>query len=463
MINRRDVLCRLGPLALALPYSVPVTAATTTSLDLQKDFGCVGDGSDEQERLVGAISAARTLGAQLRAGAKRFGHSDVIDFGNVSIIGQGSDKTEFVALTPGRSALIIGGNGACAAGFRTTSPHATKRLLNDESAGLLARNANQFNVHDVHAIGAASVGHMYRGCTDGAITDANASYTLADGIHITGGCERLHCISPTATHTGDDGVAIVSYVKDGKLCQDITVVGATAIDTVRGITVVGGRRIRHLSPITKLTRYCAVYLMGEVSYNTYGLEDVVVFDADIQAPNQKRNSHCSVMIGGRDGMAQAGAEEVSLRAVRCGIVRLKVRADGRTDARAAIGLDPGSEDCFVKNAYISDFGGTDVPAVMVGGSGALLTDVHVDTMSGGFVACAPTASGQFYGEQLSARNICAASRLNRLFDFGGAPHITSISIKHVAITNPPGRPVVSVFSWLGPDEVSIADFVVRQK
>jgi hypothetical protein len=123
--------------------------------------------------------------------------------------------------------------------------------------------------------------------------------TLADGIHITAGSRNGRVLNNVVRETGDDMIAVVSYSDSGKavhnsaqkladawdenvakrLNRNILIAGNRVSGQYwgRGITVIGGQSVTITrNTIENVTHGAAVLLAREASFQTFGVENVVV-------------------------------------------------------------------------------------------------------------------------------------------------------------------------------------------
>jgi hypothetical protein len=127
------------------------------------------------------------------------------------------------------------------------------------------------------------------------------SRSLSDGIHMSGGSFEGKVIGNTVRETGDDMIAVVSYLTQEGWASESAKVTASALDDRkelklsrniliadnfvtgqywgRGISVVGGSHVTiKNNTIERNTVAAAVYLAREASYNTFGVHHVRVQD-----------------------------------------------------------------------------------------------------------------------------------------------------------------------------------------
>lgn len=123
--------------------------------------------------------------------------------------------------------------------------------------------------------------------------------TLADGIHITAGSRNGRVLNNVVRETGDDMIAVVSYSDSGKavrnsarklaeawdenvdkrLNRNILIAGNKVSGQYwgRGITVVGGQSVTITrNTIENVTHGAAILLAREASFQTFGVENVVI-------------------------------------------------------------------------------------------------------------------------------------------------------------------------------------------
>lgn len=154
------------------------------------------------------------------------------------------------------------------------------------------------------ANGASSAGIILLHADGFLVADNTVVRTLADGIHITGGSRNGRVLGNTVRETGDDMIAVVSYAGVGpaalgtaaqmssqwttrvanKLNRNILIAGnhVSAQYWGRGITVVGGEAITiRGNRLDNIPLAAAILLAREASYETFGVNDVLVADNTI--------------------------------------------------------------------------------------------------------------------------------------------------------------------------------------
>jgi parallel beta-helix repeat protein len=132
--------------------------------------------------------------------------------------------------------------------------------------------------------------------TDFLVAENTVSRSLSDGIHITSGSSYGRVLNNTVKETGDDMIAVVSYIGDPStsaeaiasdfdarkargLNHHITIANNTVAGQYwgRGISVVGGENITiENNSIEGTTHGAAVYLARETSYLTFGVRNILV-------------------------------------------------------------------------------------------------------------------------------------------------------------------------------------------
>lgn len=131
------------------------------------------------------------------------------------------------------------------------------------------------------------------------IANNTVSRTLADGIHVTNGSRNGRILNNIVRETGDDMIAVVSYIDGGNAAlnkaSDVLGDWLTRLDTRinkniviagnrvggqywgRGITVVGGRMVTIARNTVDNVPYGAgILLAREANYQTFGTRNVLV-------------------------------------------------------------------------------------------------------------------------------------------------------------------------------------------
>ena len=87
-------------------------------------------------------------------------------------------------------------------------------------------------------------GMIMLNCSYGTISNNQVHWTWADAIHNTDMTNNVLITNNTIHNPGDDSIAVVSYGGNA-LCHDINIISNTIYNTTnRGITVIGGRRVK---------------------------------------------------------------------------------------------------------------------------------------------------------------------------------------------------------------------------
>jgi hypothetical protein len=152
---------------------------------------------------------------------------------------------------------------------------------------------------------ASSAGIFVYRAQDFLVAENEVVRSLADGIHITGGSARGRVLGNTVRETGDDMIAVVSYLGQGgwwaesaqqvaqayearrstHLVHNMLIEGNTVSGQYwgRGITVVGGEHVTiRRNTITDTPQAAGIMLAREQGYVSFGVRHVLVRDNVIQ-------------------------------------------------------------------------------------------------------------------------------------------------------------------------------------
>ncbi|MHA0286131.1 glycosyl hydrolase family 28-related protein [Mycobacterium sp. C3-094] len=214
---------------------------TTTNTVNVKDYGAVGDGVTDDSAALKAAEAAMTSGSTLYFPEGNYRFAQQNPAGHAAILLKGlSDVT--VEFAPGARLLMdnldASGHGT-SHGIRIEGAAANITLLNPDIEWVTRPSARSFGdgisvlgwpsdspppsgwsgstgtVQNVSVINgrvenAPQAGAVFMGCSDVTVTDFTAVGTLADGLHFNAN-RRVTVDGLTATNTGDDGLAFVTY------------------------------------------------------------------------------------------------------------------------------------------------------------------------------------------------------------------------------------------------------------
>lgn len=214
------------------------TASNTVNV---RDYGAVGDGVTDDSAALKAAEAALTSGGTLYLPEGNYRFAQQNPNGNAAILLKGlSDVT--VEFAPGARLLMdnLDANGhGTSHGIRVEGAAANVTLLNPDIVWVTRPSARSFGdgisvlgwpsdsppssgwsgstgtVQNVSVVNgrvenAPQAGAVFMGCSDVTVTDFTALGTLADGLHFNAN-RHVTVDGLTATDTGDDGLAFVTY------------------------------------------------------------------------------------------------------------------------------------------------------------------------------------------------------------------------------------------------------------
>ncbi|MUL78124.1 right-handed parallel beta-helix repeat-containing protein [Mycolicibacterium sp. CBMA 226] len=163
----------------------------------------------------------------------------------------------------------------------------------------LVIGGNNDSVSNVTINGSAGAGVYVNGAGWFNLSGITVNSSRADGIHMTNGSHDGIVTDSVTTNTGDDGFAVVSYIPDGKICNNITVNNPVVNGTTwgRGISVVGGQNITYNNIKVSNTNAAGVYVAAEPSYNTRGVNGVTVNGGTVTgASSNPDHEHGAILV-----------------------------------------------------------------------------------------------------------------------------------------------------------------------
>lgn len=305
---------------------------------------------DQWTRLDQAFRAAHEQGFDLLGDPDAYyRHDGPLSLQGVSFDGQGCTLG---ALADARQVLRCIGRDFRIANLRLLGA-ARARTSDDWDDGLWigdeGNQATDFVIENVtvDAVapgrGVAAAGFMFNNAHRGRIIRPIVRHSFADGIHVTNGSTNLTFERPLAENTGDDGFAVVSYVRQRQVCRNIHAVDGISRDSAaRGFTVVGGTDVVYERPLIERAAAAGVYLYGEEAFNTFGVARCQVIAPVIRGCVTGRGlpagfDQGAITIGGRAGQDLVGSETLPRAAVDCTVTDPVIDTVGRA-CRAAVML-----------------------------------------------------------------------------------------------------------------------------
>jgi hypothetical protein len=277
------VLVALCLLVAAVGAVWPAQGASVSA----ESLGAVGDGKTDDtsalQRALDGLSAGESL--VLPAG-RTFAHSDVlrVRVPGVTLRGGGT----LLATDEARASVHVDADDVTIRDLTVRTAKTTRRWSAPEQSGLWLGAHRQTIVEDVTVLGAASAGVFVQGASRFQLTDVTVEDSRADGIHMTAGASHGRLDHPVTRRTGDDGIAIVSYLADATAVSDVRV-ASPLVDVARGgrgLSVIGGRDVSFSDVDVRDTAAAGLYVACERGdFSTRVPSDVSVDGGSVEGAN----------------------------------------------------------------------------------------------------------------------------------------------------------------------------------
>ncbi|WP_230960324.1 right-handed parallel beta-helix repeat-containing protein [Burkholderia territorii] len=269
--NSDSPVSTAGPAGATLPPSSgtkPIPVADVTVYP-------AADGSDQADALQKAFDSLRA-GQRLVIAPGRYavGHSLAVTVPQTVISGYGAT---LAATNPADQTIEMRGAGSTLVGV-TLAGTGTTRLTTPESTKVEVTGSD-VQILGVTIQGGASAGIFVFGGNGIAIVGNTVRATLADGIHTTYGSTNVLVQNNTVAGTGDDLIAVVSYLGDGRLSGNVLIDHNAVSGNAwgRGITVVGGQAVTiSNNTVDAVEKAAGILVAQEDSWKTYGSSNVVI-------------------------------------------------------------------------------------------------------------------------------------------------------------------------------------------
>lgn len=341
----------------------------------------------------------------------QYHHDGPLLLNGVSFDGQ---DCAFVALSNGHQALRCVGSNFRIANLRLLGA-AQSRSSDDWENGfwvggdLDGYSASDFVIENVSVDraapgrGVAAAGFMFNDAHRGRILRPTVRHSFADGIHVTNGCSDLLFHQPVSEATGDDGFAVVSYVKHKRICRNIrTVEGASRDSAARGFAIVGGLDVIYERPLIERSSAAGVYLFSEETYNTLGVSRCSVISPVVRGCVTGRKlppgfNQGAITIGGRIGEDLVDGARIARAAVDCEIRNAVVEGVGPA-CRAAIITEQFAVRPHIIGAKLNNIVSSNASlhanGIDIGGRDVTIENAHMTNVAGLPIVVTRTASGR---------------------------------------------------------------------
>jgi hypothetical protein len=256
------------------------TAPPAGAIDIRSTGGRCDGSFNNSSAIDSAIAAAKAKRVAVFVPTGVCAYGRVIRLDGVKLVGAG-DASVLHALDPHQMAIYMSGSGSEVSHLKLAGRKATAREPNYEGTRIALFGATNFVIDKVTIDGATGAGiQAVRSTNNGRITNNVIRNTLADSIHLTDKSNYITLENNRIENSGDDGIAVVSYRRDGGHTHHITARNNVIVNNKwgRNMSVVGGRYVVYENNRLEnnLAGRACVYLAQESSYATYAAHDVTV-------------------------------------------------------------------------------------------------------------------------------------------------------------------------------------------
>jgi hypothetical protein len=289
--SRRDLFRQLGCVAACASFDPTIRdlaplygdRVSTTRSGGRKvfdilDFGAVGDGRTDNTRAVQrAFDYAKANGAAVFIPAGTFNHSGTLVGDGITVFGTG-DSSLLKATRYGQEALILRGTGGAVSNIHLSGMDGA-RGSGVNAVGIFVDGAQQFSIENVHLDHGSDAGIFAMRAGYGHIANNLIENTKSDSIHMTAGSHDIVVEQNRVLHSGDDGIAVVSYQGNGKVSH-ITIRhnDVRYNNWGRGISTVGGSYvlIERNNIVGGTADRAGIYIAAESEYMTESVHKIRV-------------------------------------------------------------------------------------------------------------------------------------------------------------------------------------------
>ncbi len=321
--------------------------------------GVIGDGITDDapalQALLDSLSGGGTLvldgGVFVQSRCLRLSHR------RVRLVGRGA---RLHASNPDDMCISLDGDGSELRGLELTAQTERRGTMLEQSRVVVKGRGTK--VIDNRIRGSTSAAIMVFGARAYAVVGNHVSTTLSDGIHNTHGATMGYVARNSTDATGDDGIAVVSY-RDGPRCSRILIEenAVSGVSWARGISVVGSADVVvRRNRVSGTGRAAGIIVTREESYNTYGVDRVLILDNAVSEvakrfnwPDASQTGQATIDVNAH----VAPAPELQVRQV---LIAGNTLSDGRTDGIRLLG---GVCDVTINDNRVQRMGGDGIAVV----------------------------------------------------------------------------------------------------
>ncbi|MFD0671341.1 right-handed parallel beta-helix repeat-containing protein [Cohnella sp. GCM10027633] len=330
-----------------------------------RDYGAKGDGRTiDRAAIQTAVDKAGAAGGgkvYFPKGIYLVDDSVVVRNDNVILQGAGWESDVRITVHPHR-VIVISGSSHNAVRDMQISLGVSGAARDDADEGIyVTSKASDFIIENVFG---NKKGIMVRGNVNGGqIRNNTVKDTLADGIHITGGSRNIKVLDNRLSGTGDDAIAVVSYLSQPTVAGNVEIRGNAIRDSYsRGIANVGGEQVQIIGNTIEGTSSSGILVDEDLHYDTFAprgtrIEMNVVERAGLFGTKRGNVFGIEVAPGAGEtsivGNRVAGGADRGISIASGGtIVRGNVIADNRST-----GLHLDGDDCEIVDNVVENNGG----------------------------------------------------------------------------------------------------------
>jgi Pectate lyase superfamily protein len=284
----------VAPGPKADPAPTPVGVQLTS-------YGGVCDGrTDNNAAIARGLAEAKANNVALVIPEGQCNFSDVIRLDGAKIAGHGAASVLY-ATNWQAAAIFMSGASPAVSHVKLTGVAAPERKAAWEMTKITVFGGSNFVIDGVTIEGSPAAGIQTTDAPRGGrITNSVLRNTLADSIHLTDGVSDVLVENNLIENAGDDGIAVVSYQRDGSRVSDITVRNNVVLNNKwgRNLSTVGGSNITYENNIARGNQsgYACLYLAQENSYNTFSVQGVKATRNTLQNCGSGNTGHAAAMV-----------------------------------------------------------------------------------------------------------------------------------------------------------------------